>query len=58
MALISAKDVNKFKVQLAYTGNQYGFALNSKAALAPKHEDLSALAASIQNGMHKSTVEF
>ena len=53
MALISAKDVNKFKVQLAETGNQYGFALNSKAALAPKHEDLSALAASIQNGCEK-----
>ena len=50
MALIAAKDVNKFKVQLADTGNSHDFKLNSKAALAPKHEDLSALASSIQNG--------
>ena len=50
MALIAAKDVNKFKVQLAETGNSQDFQLNSRAAVTPKHEDLSALASSIQNG--------
>jgi len=49
MALIAAKDINKFKVKLADTGNQYDFKLNSGSTLAPKHEDLSTLATSIQN---------
>ena len=48
MALIHAKDVDKFKVKLVETGNSAGFALNSAAAVAPKHEDLTALASSIQ----------
>jgi len=48
MALIHAKDVDKFKVKLVETGNASGFALNSAAAVAPKHEDLTQLASSIQ----------
>ena len=50
MALISAKDVDKFKVKLVEGGNSQNFQLNSQAALAPKHEDLQSLAASIQSG--------
>ena len=48
MALIQAKDVDKFNVKLVETGNSQNFQLNSKSAVAPKHEDLTALAASIQ----------
>ena len=48
MSLIQAKDVDKFKVKLVETGNSQNFQLNSKSAVAPKHEDLTALAASIQ----------
>merc|ERR1712212_227755 len=47
MALISTKDVDKFNVKLVEGGNSRDFALNSSAALAPKHEDLQVLAASI-----------
>lgn len=47
MALVSAKDVDKFNVKLVEGGNSKEFALNSNAALAPKHEDLTQLAASI-----------
>jgi hypothetical protein len=50
MSLISYKDVNKFDVKLVENGNSQDFQLNSKAALAPKHEDLTVLAASIQTG--------
>ena len=51
MALVSAKDVDKFNVKLVEGGNSREFALNSNAALAPKHEDLTQLAASIATGM-------
>lgn len=53
MALVSAKDVDKFNVKLVEGGNSKEFALNSNAALAPKHEDLTQLAASIATGMYK-----
>ena len=52
MALVSAKDVDKFNVKLVEGGNSKEFALNSSAALAPKHEDLTQLAASIATGMY------
>ena len=50
MALVSAKDVDKFNVKLVEGGNSKEFTLNSNAALAPKHEDLTQLAASIATG--------
>lgn len=57
MALIQAKDVDKFNVKLVETGNSQNFQLNSKSAVAPKHEDLTALAASIQE-MFKNSLQF
>lgn len=57
MALIQAKDVDKFNVKLVETGNSQNFQLNSKSAVAPKHEDLTALAASIQE-MFKNYLQF
>lgn len=49
MALIHTKDIDKFKVKLVETGNSQGFQLNSSEAVAPKHEDLTSLVASIKN---------
>ena len=49
MSLIHAKDVNKFNVKLVETGNAAGFKLNSEESIAPKHDDLTSLAASIQS---------
>jgi len=50
MALISTKDIDKFNVKLVENGNSKDFQLNSAVALAPKHEDLQGLAASIAQG--------
>ena len=49
MSLINIKDVNKFSVKLVETGNSQGFQLNSVAAVAPRHEDLTTLASTIQS---------
>ena len=53
MSLISVKDVDKFNVKLVDYGNSKDFKLNSASSLAPKHEDLQGLAASIAQGTVK-----